>query len=98
MDHRNKAIPADQITSFDVNKAIQRSTVKALALHGLGLNIYAGEDLPLVLPDMTVAEMNALIETAKTHGWNAQTAIGKAEMKKTVSDDMKREIIEKVGM
>lgn len=44
MDLRNKSVPVDVITSFDVNKAIQRSTVKALALHGLGINIYAGED------------------------------------------------------
>ena len=34
------------LTSFDVNKAIQRSLTKALARHGLGLYIYAGEDLP----------------------------------------------------
>ena len=46
MDFRNKSVSVDSITSFDVNKAIQRSTVKALALHGLGLYIYAGEDLP----------------------------------------------------
>tara|TARA_R100000541_G_C1877646_1_gene81853 strand:+ start:46 stop:612 length:567 start_codon:yes stop_codon:yes gene_type:complete len=46
MDFKNKSIPLDNITSFDVNKAIQRSTTKALALHGLGLYIYAGEDLP----------------------------------------------------
>jgi hypothetical protein len=31
---------------MDINKAIQRCTVKAIALHGLGLYIYAGEDLP----------------------------------------------------
>ena len=46
MDFRNSSIKADKVTSFDVNKAIQRSTTKALALHGLGLYIYAGEDLP----------------------------------------------------
>lgn len=46
MDHRNKSIPADAVTSFDVNKAIQRSLTKACARHGLGLYIYAGEDLP----------------------------------------------------
>ena len=46
MDFRNKSIPADQVTSFDVNKAIQRSLTKAVARHGLGLYIYAGEDLP----------------------------------------------------
>ena len=46
MDYRNKSIPVDNITSFDVNKAIQRSLTKACARHGLGLYIYAGEDLP----------------------------------------------------
>ncbi len=46
MDNRNKSIPLEQITSFDVNKTIQRSLTKALARHGLGLYIYAGEDLP----------------------------------------------------
>lgn len=46
MDYRNKSIPLDKITSFDVNKAIQRSLTKAIARHGLGLYIYAGEDLP----------------------------------------------------
>tara|TARA_R110002126_G_C10389047_1_gene494877 strand:- start:483 stop:1043 length:561 start_codon:yes stop_codon:yes gene_type:complete len=46
MDFRNAAIPAEKVTMMDVNKAIQRCTVKAIALHGLGLYIYAGEDLP----------------------------------------------------
>lgn len=46
MDFRNKSIPLDQVTSFDVNKTIQRSLTKAVARHGLGLYIYAGEDVP----------------------------------------------------
>ena len=46
MDFRNQSIPADKLTSFDVNKAIQRSLTKAISRHGLGLYIYAGEDLP----------------------------------------------------
>ena len=46
MDYRNQSIPTDKVTSFDVNKAIQRSLTKAAARHGLGLYIYAGEDLP----------------------------------------------------
>ncbi len=46
MDFKNRSIPVDSITSFDVNKAIQRSLTKAMARHGLGLYIYAGEDLP----------------------------------------------------
>lgn len=46
MDYRNASIPRAKVTSFDVNKAIQRSLTKACARHGLGLYIYAGEDLP----------------------------------------------------
>lgn len=46
MDYKNQSISVDRLTSFDVNKAIQRSLTKACARHGLGLYIYAGEDLP----------------------------------------------------
>lgn len=46
MDNHNQSIPAAKVTSFEVNKAIQRSLTKAVARHGLGLYIYAGEDLP----------------------------------------------------
>lgn len=46
MDMRNRSISYDAVTSMDVNKAIQRSLTKACARHGLGLYIYAGEDLP----------------------------------------------------
>lgn len=46
MDLRNKAIAADAITSVEANKAKQRCLVKALAMHGLCLHIYEGEDLP----------------------------------------------------
>lgn len=43
LDYRNKSIPLDKLTSFDVNSAIQRSITKAIARHGLGLYIYQGE-------------------------------------------------------
>ena len=46
MDYKNRSIPLDNVTSYDVNKSIQRSLTKACARHGLGLYIYAGEDLP----------------------------------------------------
>jgi len=46
MDYRNNSIPLDKITSMDVNKAIQRSTAKAIAMHGLGLSLWTGEDVP----------------------------------------------------
>ena len=46
MDFKNKSIPLDKVTSIDVNKSIKRCLAKCLALHGLGLYIFAGEDLP----------------------------------------------------
>lgn len=46
MDHRNRAISVESMTAFDVNKTIQRSTAKAIAMHGLGLQLWTGEDLP----------------------------------------------------
>lgn len=46
MDMRNESIPLEKIRSTDVNKTIQRSLTKAVARHGLGLYVYAGEDLP----------------------------------------------------
>lgn len=46
MDYANRSILLENVTSMDVNKAIQRSLTKAAARHGLGLYIYAGEDLP----------------------------------------------------
>ena len=49
MDHRNKPIPDPD--AFQVNTAIMRCMTKCLALHGLGLNLYAGEDLPMVDSD-----------------------------------------------
>jgi hypothetical protein len=46
MDHRNKSIPIDKLCSFEVNKTIQRATAKAIAMHGLGLSLWTGEDIP----------------------------------------------------
>lgn len=61
MDFKNKSIPASDVTSFDVNKAIQRSLTKAVARHGLGLYIYAGEDLPEDGPGKSAAPANGII-------------------------------------
>ena len=49
MDHKNQSIPHPD--GMQVNKAHQRTLVKALAFHGLGINVYAGEDLPLDLDE-----------------------------------------------
>lgn len=46
MNYKNQSIPAESVTSFDVNTALQRAWTKCIARHGLGFYIYAGQDLP----------------------------------------------------
>ena len=65
MDRHNNSILIDNITSFDVNKSIQRSLTKACARHGLGLYIYAGEDLPAADFSITPEQIK-LIQTLRT--------------------------------
>ena len=65
MNSRNQSIILDDVTSFDVNKAIQRSLTKALARHGLGLYIYAGEDLPDAADDEARAEVKKIRQQHK---------------------------------
>lgn len=55
MDHRNQAVKNPD--AFVVNKNMMRCLVKAIACHGLGLYIYAGEDLPEA-PEKPAAEEN----------------------------------------
>lgn len=57
MDFKNRSVPQAAVTSVDVNKAIQRSLTKAVARHGLGLYIYAGEDLPEEDTTADIADM-----------------------------------------
>jgi hypothetical protein len=56
MDYKNKSIPVDQVSSFNVNTSIQRALTKAIARHGLGLYIYAGEDIPSAEKDDILEE------------------------------------------
>lgn len=70
MDHRNK--PIQNPDAFQVNTAIMRCLTKCLAMHGLGLYIYAGEDLPeddgVVPPPKPKAEPKAEKPPAKMEG------------------------------
>jgi Protein of unknown function (DUF1071) len=71
MDHRNKAIQNPD--AFQVNTAIMRCMTKALSLHGLGLYIYNGDDLPsFIEPESTIdpdsmTDLFLAIHNAKTH-------------------------------
>lgn len=51
LDYNN--LPVDTPSAFEINTSIQRAMVKAIALHGLGLFVYQGEDLPVNLPEYT---------------------------------------------
>jgi Protein of unknown function (DUF1071) len=70
MDHRNKAIVNPD--AFQVNTAIMRCMTKALSLHGLGLYIYNGDDLPsFIEPESTIdpdtmTDLFLAIHNAKT--------------------------------
>ena len=70
MDYKNNSIPIEKVTTMDVNKSIQRSLTKACARHGLGLYIYAGEDLPEGETEERKAEPQ---QTAKTPATPAMT-------------------------
>jgi hypothetical protein len=56
MDYRNKAIPNPD--AMAVNTAMQRCLAKAIALHGIGLYIYAGEDLPEIDSNDLINQLN----------------------------------------
>jgi hypothetical protein len=58
LDSKNRPILAP--TAFDINTSIQRCLVKAIALHGLGLYLYSGEDLPLA-SDEPKAEVKPVV-------------------------------------
>ena len=65
LDNRNQ--PIENPNSFHINTSLQRALAKCIALHGLGLYIFAGEDLPE--PDaLTPAEEENLYDFAKSLG------------------------------
>lgn len=49
IDYKNRPIPDPN--AMDLNTAMMRCLAKAISLHGIGINIYAGEDLPLSVND-----------------------------------------------
>ena len=76
MDNANKAMKkkaytystrqgdktVEAITMFDINKAVMRCLVKNLAMFGLGLYIYAGEDLPEDIKEYTCTECGKAVD------------------------------------
>jgi hypothetical protein len=60
MDFRNNSIPLTTMTTMDVNTAIQRSTAKAIAMHGLGLSLWIGEDTTPTVSQSAPASKNPI--------------------------------------
>jgi len=87
MDFRNNAIPIAKITSMDVNKAIQRSTAKAIAMHGLGLSLWTGEDIPEATTSTPEAKTTELKELVKdSEDWNRVSDYVSANKDKKFAD------------
>jgi hypothetical protein len=69
LDYANKVIKNPN--AFQINTTMQRCLVKAIALHGIGLYIYAGEDLPKgeerkeITRDQKILNRNIMYELAK---------------------------------
>jgi hypothetical protein len=72
LDNNNKTIPVP--SAFQINTSIQRCLVKAIALHGLGLYIYAGEDLPDVespyLAELRAVALKGMAALTEYHNAN----------------------------
>jgi len=74
LNHQNKAI--SNPNAMDVNTAMQRCLAKAIALHGLGLYIYAGEDVPDEEPvDLTKEAKEWIIDIQEADSINALKAL-----------------------
>ena len=78
LDHRNKTV--DDPNAFQINTSIQRCLAKAIALHGLGLYIYAGEDLPLPPEPITSEQYKEITQLmAGMNGFDGSEIIGKID-------------------
>lgn len=73
LDYRNKSIPLNAVTSFDVNTSIQRSLTKACARHGYGLKVYAGEDVEAATREVPTPMTDAQREELVKLGVNIPT-------------------------
>jgi hypothetical protein len=96
MDMKNQSIAFPD--GGQVNKALQRCLVKAIAFHGLGLNVYAGEDLPMDLDEVDYSLVIEDFSKAKSIDdidgmWRKHSAaigtLGKAA-KSQVTDEFKK--------
>ena len=94
MDNSNNSIPFEKVTSFDVNKTIQRSLTKAIGRHGLGLYVYAGEDLPEDAPKQQLSDSVRLQATT----YNVNLTNLATYLKKSVNELTDEDVLKAVEM
>ena len=87
MDYKNNSIPIEKVTTMDVNKSIQRSLTKACARHGLGLYIYAGEDLPEGEPEKAAEKPADEAKAPRTRKTSTAPEKKQGAAKKTIITD-----------
>lgn len=84
LDNRNQTIL--EPNAFQINTSIQRCLAKAIALHGLGLYIYAGEDLPAYVP-LSKDQIFNLLEVASKLGEDKHSEVADGIDKQLVHAD-----------
>ena len=85
LDHMNKSV--DEPNAFQINNSIQRCLAKAIALHGLGLYIYAGEDLPTEPEELNEKQVTELFNLlGKIDNTQLSEQIKKAVDSKEIND------------
>ena len=83
LDNVNKTVM--QPNAFQVNTSIQRCLAKVIALHGLGLYIYAGEDLPEI-PELDDSKKASLIKLAGKVSSDRKNEISKLVNNNTINE------------
>lgn len=104
MNHLNKSIPLEAITSTAVNTSIQRSLTKAMARHGLGFYIFQGEDMPETpvwdnehQRDDIVEDVKALIDDEQMEEAIIMLKKGKAHTDKVVENKRQASLWSGIG-
>ena len=95
LDNRNQ--PIDSPNAFQVNTSVQRCLAKAIALHGLGLYLFAGEDLPEA-DELTNKQIDTIIKLAeKLESKEQQKGIGDAVYGKQINSNNYETSINKIN-
>ena len=104
MNHLNKSITLEAITSTAVNTSIQRSLTKAMARHGLGFYIFQGEDMPETpvwdnekQRDAIVEDVKALIDDKQIEEAITMLSKGKQHTDKVVVSKRKASLWSGIG-